>query len=279
MTQIRQPAQRWVCRLTCPRMSMPSPGQGGLHGRSPRWPPRATLVRTWCGSARGRPGHARGKDRSRGPSRRRPPRSVPVASRPRPTRDTAGDCLDRGEWPPSNRRWPPGSGADRHRPERGRVVRRERVREDRQRWRRRGASGEAAVGALPRAGRGLRSSGDQKRKRLESFVGQLPRLLGSRQQAPRSEEIAASRSRSDPGIRRDGAEPGVEPEPAQPDHDPQNDKNRAIGFQLPAEPPLAIVQQVAAELVELALQLDVASIGGPYLPAVPVGRLLFHLRS
>jgi len=96
------------------------------------------------------------------------------------------------------------------------------------------------------------------RRREEETVGE---------QARRSQEIVASCRRSDARLGRYNVEPGVEPEPGDSDHDAQNDEDRAVGFKLPADPLLALVQQVAAELVELSLQLNVAGIGRTCLPA------------
>ena len=161
----------------------------------------------------------------------------------------------------------------------GPVVRRGVVREDPQPWRHRGASAGTAVGARPRAVFGFQSCGDETGNRPGAFVGQLLPLVGRRQQAPRREDMAASRSRSDGRLGRNAAELGVEPEPAEPDCDAQSDEGHAAGFQLPTDPPLAFIQQAAAEFVDLALQLDVAGVGGAGLPAVPAGRLPGRLRA
>ena len=154
------------------------------------------------------------------------------------------------------------------------VVGRKGVAEDLQPWRSRGGSSETPVGAYRRAGFGFQRCGDEKGSRLDSFAGRLSNPSGSGGQARRNENIAASCRRSDTRFGRDGAEPSVEPKPAGRDHDAQNYKNRSVGFQLPADPLLALVQQVAAELVDLPLQLDVAGVGRKGFPTAPGGCLL-----
>ena len=104
------------------------------------------------------------------------------------------------------------------------VVRREGIAEDLQPWRCRGASTETAVGACPRAGFSFHSSEDEKRRRLESFVGLLSNPCESGEQARRREAIAARWRRSDARLGRENVETGLEPEPADPDHDAEHDE-------------------------------------------------------
>ena len=68
--------------------------------------------------------------------------------------------------------------------------------------------------------------------------------------------MAPGGHRTDAGPGCDGPEPGVEPEPADSDQNPENDKDRTVGLQLPAEPPLALVQEIATEFIDLPLQFD-----------------------
>ena len=62
----------------------------------------------------------------------------------------------------------------------------------------------------------------------------------------------------------------VKPESAGSDHETENDQHRAVGSKLAVDPPLALVQQVATELVDLPLKSDVTGIGRAGSPVVPV---------
>ncbi len=54
----------------------------------------------------------------------------------------------------------------------------------------------------------------------------------------------------------DSPELGAEPEPGDRDHDAEKDKGRSVDHQVPGDPPLALVQEVAAEFVDLPLQVQ-----------------------
>ena len=92
---------------------------------------------------------------------------------------------------------------------------------------------------------------------------------GPGEQAPGHGRVAASR-RSDARLVRDGAEFRVGPGPADADRDAEEDQHDPVGFLPALDPRLALVEQVAAEFVDLPLQADygrVAGVGWAIVPA------------
>ena len=83
--------------------------------------------------------------------------------------------------------------------------------------------------------------------------------------------FAAARRRRDARLVRDGAESRVGPEPADADRDGEEDQHEAVGFLPALDPPLALVEQVAADFVDLPPKVGDGRIARAGRATVPAG--------
>ena len=122
----------------------------------------------------------------------------------------------------------------------------------------RGTAGSVPAFAATLAGEAGVDSGPAAVRKGErtGTVAELPGRCSPGEHVPGHGHVAAGGRRSDARLVRDGPEFRVGPDTAEADRHAEEQQHEPVGFLPALDPPLALVEQVAAEFVELPLQVD-----------------------